>query len=120
MGYFLVFFHWLKTKATMAQAVKKQVHAYKMSGSLNGGVMDLWLSDTVTKTRFQRQFKVEDFPEVGDINEVFGVIKKALEGQSWAATYPKNNGESIQIEIDNGVLKISLPPVAYQEEDAAF
>merc|ERR1719491_2246765 len=80
----------------------------------------LWISDTVTKTRFQRQFKVGDFPEVGDLGEVFGVVKQALQSSNWEATYPKNNGESIQIEIDNGVLKISLPPVDYVEEDVGF
>merc|ERR1712130_286833 len=95
--------HFKSSMAQQAQQKKKTVHAYKMSAKSQNGQIELWVSDKITKKRWQTKFNKDSFPNQ-ELKDIFSIIQKALNSQSWKATYPQQDGQGLYIEINDGAI----------------
>ena len=105
--------------AQEAPAEKKTVHSYKLSAKYDGGKLTVWVSDKITKKRWESEFNADSFKGKDIKEDIFPLIKKALETKPpcWAATFPQNDGDGLYVDIDDGSLEFELPETAYDEDD---
>eukprot|EP00484_Ammonia_sp_Unknown_P027257 CAMPEP_0197024718 /NCGR_PEP_ID=MMETSP1384-20130603/5218_1 /TAXON_ID=29189 /ORGANISM="Ammonia sp." /LENGTH=104 /DNA_ID=CAMNT_0042453147 /DNA_START=57 /DNA_END=371 /DNA_ORIENTATION=- len=102
----------------MAQE-KKTIHQYKLSAKLDDGKLTVWVSDAITKKRWESEFNKDSFPGKNLKDDIFPIIKKAVTSKPacWAATYPQQDGENLYIDIEDGALEFELPEVQFDPDD---
>ena len=99
-------------------AEKQKVHQYKLSAKLDNEVIVIWVSDKITKKRWECNFQKKDF-KGQELKQVFAVIKKAVGNKppTWSATYPQNEKDPLYVDIEDGTFEFELPEVPFDEND---
>merc|ERR1712130_658806 len=98
--------------------VKQTVHAYKFSAKMDQGELIIWVSDKITKKRWESKFNKGSFPNQ-ELKDVFAIIQKAVSSKppGWAATYPQDDTQGLFVDVEDGTLEFELPEVKFDAND---
>eukprot|EP01084_Bolivina_argentea_P196203 336372_1 len=112
-----------EAKDKMAEEAKEQPkHQFKLSVKWDNGTWRVWVSDKVTKKRWQMEFTGQRFQE-RTIKEWFRAIHVAIDKKppTWAVKLPLFEGDGLHLFINEGEkhehFTLNLPETAFDEND---